>query len=399
VTLGALALASLLVQCTERPRAAEPPPQGPWNLPGQPPHLMAHYMPWYSTGGGDGQGAWDHWSWSGGGVEHDPRRLRADGRRDIASTLYPLIGPYDSSDPAVIRYHLATAKAAGIQAIAAIWYGPDNAAIDARVPLLLDEAQRQGLRVALCYEEKINFPPYRKPKSREDLVASAAADLAYIVQRYGGHEAYLKRDGRPFIFQFNYWGTGRLGPNQLTPDEWREVFAALPAPVVYARQNLDDMHHPPIQGAYVWWSPDEQWLRDFSQKAAALVEQQRLAFYMTMICPGFDDTGVWGWGAGPRKSEPFGLAMLQRTMTLATLNSPEIVQIVTWNDFNESTSVEPTVEHGFEFLDAIERWWCRRTGRTENLADNRTAYERYLRECSAAQRALLPRPAGQAGEP
>lgn len=98
---------------------------------------------------------------------------------------------------------------------------------------------------------------------------------------------------------------------------------------------------------------------------------------MTMICPGFDDTGVWGWGHGPRKTERFGLSVLKDTFDRAFAGDPELVQIVTWNDFAEGTVVEPTRENGFWYLDAIETWWGERTGRRVNLADNRKPFLDY----------------------
>ncbi len=375
-----------------KPQTAER--TGPWNFAeGRPPHLIAHYMPWFATPHGPSDDAWRHWEWSGQGAR-DPESRRADGRRDIASTVYPLIGPYDSSSPAVIRYHLATAKAAGIQGLALIWYGPMDEAIDARVALILDEALRQDMRIAICYEEKICFAPYRSPRSRDDIVAAAVSDLAYVLERYAKHPAYLRRDGRPFVFQFNYWGTGRLGPNNLTPDEWRQVFAQLAAksddtPILYGRQNLDEIYHPPIDAAYVWWSQDAAWLEGVARRAAELRDAGRLTFFMTMVSPGFDDTGVWGWGQGPRKSQRYGLDVLRQTWDLAWRNDPELIQIVTWNDFNEATVVEPTVEHGFEFLDAIETWLGQHTGRTVDLDDNRAPFEEYRRTCSDAQRAEI----------
>ena len=80
-----------------------------------------------SGNGIDGTAAdWTHWKWMGGKSPHDPVNKLANGHRDIASVLYPLIGAYDSGSKAVIHYHLAVAKASGISAIDAIWYGPGS---------------------------------------------------------------------------------------------------------------------------------------------------------------------------------------------------------------------------------------------------------------------------------
>jgi len=383
MTASALVLIALLCGCqreqppltskSEPPSAEQP---GPWNLPGKPPYLIAHYMPWFSTAPN-----WSHWKWDGAGTPHDPNKTLPDGRRDIAAAHYPLIGPYDSSDPAVVRYHLRTAQAAGISVFACIWYGPKSDT-DQRIPLLLDEAQRIGMRIAICYEEKINFPDYRAPESREDVVRTATEDLTYLVNTYASHPAYLTRDGKPFVFQFNSWGTRAFGPNYLTPTEWDEVFAKLPRPILYGRQNLDEDYHPPIAAAYVWWTEDAQWPPTFARRASELRDAGRLAFFMTMICPGFDDSGVNGWGNAPRIVERQGLKVLHRTMEHALDGSPELVQIVTWNDFNEGTEVEPTREHQFQYLDAIETWWGQKTGRPVNLDDNRAAFDEFKKKTS-----------------
>lgn len=139
-------------------------PTGRWNLPGSSPHLVAHYMPWFQVqrSPSDPTVTWTHWKWTGGGPAHDPDKRRADGLRDIASVYYPLIGPYNSWDREVVRYHLRTAKAAGIQAFLVIWYGADSYE-DRQIGTILDEAHQVGMRVALCYEEKINFPPTENP--------------------------------------------------------------------------------------------------------------------------------------------------------------------------------------------------------------------------------------------
>ena len=64
--------------------------------------------------------------------------------------------------------------------------------------------------------------------------------------------------------------------------------------------------------------------------------------------------------------------------------------MVTWNDFNESTCFEPTVEHGYQYLDEVERWWGEKTGRPVNLEDNRAPFAEYRKACSPTERAEIP---------
>lgn len=358
-----------------------------WNIPTEYPILAAHYMPWFSNPitAQSGSKHWSHWSWKDSKIDRDPESRKSDGLRDIASIQYPLIGPYSSDSPHVIRYHMKTAKAVGIDALFIIWYGPGSDT-DKVVPMLLDEAEAQGLKIAICYEEKLNWAPYRKPESREEIVATATDDLNYVIDQYSYHPAYLKRGGKPFIYQFNYWGEDDMGPRSILPDEWSAIFQALDKPVVYARQNLSPQHHPNIDGAYLWWTTDESYIKDFASFSRHMIDEGQLEFFMSMVSPGFDDSGVNGWGEGSRVTPREGLSLLKDTFDRAWEHDPEVIQIVTWNDFNEGTVLEPTLENGFQYLDALETWWGEKTGRPVNLANNRDAFMEYLQFASPEER-------------
>ncbi|MEZ5433855.1 MAG: hypothetical protein R3F31_22355 [Verrucomicrobiales bacterium] len=76
------------------------------------PLILAHFMPWY--GSKDSGGRWG-WHWTMG--HFDPDRVRWDGRREIASHDYPLIGPYDSGDSDVLECQVLLMKIAGIDGV------------------------------------------------------------------------------------------------------------------------------------------------------------------------------------------------------------------------------------------------------------------------------------------
>src|SRR5262245_642410 len=63
--------------------------------------VYMHYMPWFQSK--EVSGYWgSHWRMA----NKNPDIVDANGKRQIASHYYPLIGPYDSKDPDVIEYHL-----------------------------------------------------------------------------------------------------------------------------------------------------------------------------------------------------------------------------------------------------------------------------------------------------
>lgn len=356
------------------------------------PLIAMHYMPWFNNPHTSqrGKSEWLHWSWSDSAIDRNPERLDPDGKREIASVHYPLIGPYSSDNQNVVRYHFRTAKSVGIDLVFVIWYGPGSET-DELLPMLLEEASATGLKLAICYEEKLNWPPYRDPKNRAEIIQNASDDLNYILQHYSAHPAYLHRGSEPFIFQFNFWGDGPLGQQNLLPAEWDEVFAKLNQPITYARQNLNPEYHPTIEGAYIWWTDDDSYIEDFSSFSRALVDAGELDFFMTMAAPGFDDRGVNGWGNGPRVTPRDHLSIFEKTFEQAFVGDPEIIQLVTWNDFNEGTAIEPTLEKGYRYLNALETWIGERTGRTVNLDDNKEPFESYLETSTPAQKRQLPK--------
>src|SRR5215471_6209357 len=80
--------------------------------------VMVYYMPWFTAKPYSQTWGW-HWT-----MDHfNPEEVNAVGERQIASWYYPLIGPYDSSDPAVLEYHVLLMKLAGIDGAIVDWYG------------------------------------------------------------------------------------------------------------------------------------------------------------------------------------------------------------------------------------------------------------------------------------
>lgn len=364
---------------------------GIWNCEGDSPVIAAHYMPWFNnpeTGADPGVG-WKHWGWQGSEVQHAPEIRKENGLRDIAATKYPLIGAYSSNRESVIRYHFETAKAAGIQAMIVIWYGPESET-DHVVSKLLDLAEVVGLKICLAYEEKINWPPFRNPGSREEIVATATEDLSYLLEKYAPHPAYLRRADEPVIFQFNYWGDDVLGKKNILPDEWKRIFDQLPVSVSYVRQNNEEEYHPAIGARYLWFTKDENHIAQFASSSRRRIAGAELDFFVTMASPEFNDSGVNGWGNGSRITSGEGLSLFKDTFERAWQDGPEMIQLVTWNDFNEGTSLEPTLENGFQYLDALEVWLGDKTGRAVNLEDNRIPFRRYLEQVSEAGKKEIP---------
>src|SRR5258706_6243959 len=114
--------------------------------------IMVHYMPWfiakpYSSSWGY------HWTMN----HYNPDTFYTNGNRNIASWYYPLIGPYDSADPAVLEYHVLLMKLGGVDGVIVDWYGSDNyydyGINNQRTLALFNYTRKAGLKFSLCYED------------------------------------------------------------------------------------------------------------------------------------------------------------------------------------------------------------------------------------------------------
>ncbi len=194
--------------------------------------ILAHYMTWFKTRAFSGR--WEHWQWDpNGNGQFDlgdslPDQVGEDGLRQIAAVDYPLIGPYDSSDPAVIEYQIASAWAAGVDGFVIDWYGPqDDGGIDRAFAQTLDTVDQwqrtHGLSffVGLAYEEKILLGV-----DAADRQIQLTAHLTQVLTSYATQPAYLTFRGLPVIFYFQAWQDGK--PGLLSPQQLAQVRRNLP---------------------------------------------------------------------------------------------------------------------------------------------------------------------------
>ena len=333
------------------------------------PKILAHYMPWFRAEKTTNGMAWEHWEWFGRGPKHDPETVLQNGRHDIASVFYPLIGPYDGREAAVLEYHMLTAKAAGIDGFVADWYGPGGYT-DQVFAKMVQAAERYGMKVAICLEEKSFFPNYAQVSTRADAMNEMERQIRHVLATHATSPAYLTHGSQPVLFIFNGWGQNALGSANLSPQEVGDVLGRFtnqkPALV---RGWYDPSYNSVIGGCYCWATSAHD--RDlFYTNAIPARRAGQIPFVVGVASPGFDDSGVNGWGNGVRITDRRGTQEYEDNWNEILRYRPDAVQIVTWNDFQEGTTIEPSEEYGLKFLDATEQYAARFAGRPANLTDN-----------------------------
>lgn len=301
--------------------------------------VLMHYMPWFETPATN-NGAWGlHWTMG----NRNPNVIvnSATGQRQIASAYYPLIGPYASSDPAVMEYHLLLMKYCGVDGLLIDFYG--NGGND--LPLLLRNTNAivpkigaMGLTFGVVFEDQ--FAATR---------AAARANMGYVGANYVPLPSYLKLNSKPLI--------GVFGPQRyLTGADWTAILDTLPTdPTFLTLWYASAQVGTNADGEFSWvYSDSTAGLRNFYLNRA-----NGLGTAIGSAWPGFEPfytQGGWGgptWTIKPRNGQT-----LAQTLALASLyaNRMDALQLVTWNDFGEGTMMEPTVETGFSYLAQLQSY-------------------------------------------
>ena len=311
------------------------------------PVVLAHYMPWYATRDVSGQWGW-HWTMN----HYDPERIRWDGPRDRASHDAPLIGLYDSGDPAALECQVLQMKLAGLDGVVIDWYGTkeyqDYAVNHRNTERLIGYLKKAGLRFAICYEDQSIGQMVRgKVLPETEALEQAKRDLQWVEEHWFSDEAYVREEGRPVLLVF--------GPQYLQAAQWKELRTSLKSqPLIHGLPHLVKEHG--LDGAFAWppvsggkkMSP-EQWAKELDGYVA---NHKRL---IATVFPGFHDIYAQ---AGLHESygrieARFGETFAE-TLDRAMQSGSKLIQIATWNDYGEGTGIEPTLNQGYRYLDRLQ---------------------------------------------
>ncbi len=340
--------------------------------------VFAHYMAWFRTP--EETGRWLHWSWDpdgDGGLDPEDRLpyvTGEDGLADLATAHYPLIGPYDSSDPHLIEYHIASAWASGLNGFVVDWYGPkDDGGVDRatqRLALQIKQWRRQyqlPFFVALAYEEQILF---KVDESKR--VERFIEHMTYLLETYASQDGYLTYEGLPVVFYFEMWHDGE--PGLLSPQELEMAFEQLPE-FHFLYMGAETEYLDAIDGFFTWIGGTNQdqndWGADYSNwifpEQDYQSSQHQYALTVGSVWAGFDDSAVQGWDpsglAVPRLIDRQKGDVFAKTWesALQDLNNhqrvgPSWIQVVTWNDWNEGSEIEPSLEYGRYYLEQTQQF-------------------------------------------
>jgi len=258
-----------------------------------------------------------------------------------AKTDLPLVGTYSSSDPGVMRHQIVQAKSAGITGFIVSW--KDTPLNDQRLELLMRVAAQEHFKLAMIYEG-LDFS--RKPLP----VSQVAADFVTFRDRFAGNPVFYRVDGKPLTIWSGTWAFSYAQVAQVTS-------AVRPQLLVLSTEK-DMTGFERIAGvtdgdAYYWSSVNPATNTGYEAKLDQMSQAIRKAgkYWIAPFAPGFDARLVGGQRAVPRDNGQ----TLRTEYAVAVRSSPDMLGLISWNEFSENSYVEPSKNYGYQSLDVLRQ--------------------------------------------
>ena len=328
------------------------------------PLVLAHYMPWFSDHKGTDK--WRHWS--GSSNVFSPDRLQ-NGKRQIASHYYPLIEPYDSGYRAALDCHVLLMKFAGIDGIIINWCGidqiNDHPILHKNACTMIDSVERAKLRFAICFDFNTVLNADKKRGVKRDYYLHGQEVMKKIQEHFFGGGEYVGTADSPVLLVFG--NPDREKPNG---DQLKNLLSGFSKADTKALVVTQERPWPEqnARGAFAWppvepeecksgelgWPEFRGYLEGFYNTAERAGERPSR---IGLVCPGFHDIYACD---GRRDIHKRVLchgdgSAYEQSLNMALKSGVSFIQIVTWNDWEEGTVIEPSCEYEYRYLETTKR--------------------------------------------
>jgi hypothetical protein len=245
---------------------------------------------------------------------------------------------YDSSDPAQAAAQINDMVSRGIDGVIVDWYGPNSTHHNTATKNTLKYSeQHSGFEFAICED-------WGAVKNAADATQQTISDLNYAWQTFMQSPAYMKRNGRPVILFFGFEGQ---------PVDLIAVKAALTFNPMFIPRNSGGFSKAYSDGSFSWMATKTSgydsymslpYLDDFYATGLKYSNQLMIGSGFK----GFDDS-LASWSGGKHVLQYCGQTWLhsfaETTRYFSPNNQLDSLQLVTWNDYEEGTAIEPGIDN------------------------------------------------------
>jgi hypothetical protein len=252
---------------------------------------------------------------------------------------YPAVGRYSSDQVSVMRTQVSQARAAGVDGFIVSWKSTDT--LNSRLAQLRDVSADADFKLAITYQaQDFNRNPLPPAQVRDDLV--------HLADTYADDPVFHVLGDRPVVAISGTW--------HYSVDELRSITAPVASrlTVLATERNAEDYERVAsvVEGdLYYWSSADPETTPRYQDKLVGManVVREHCGLWVAPVAPGFDARQVGGASVVDRR----GGATLRRSWQAALTTVPDMIGVISWNEWSENTYVEPSQEFGSRDLDVL----------------------------------------------
>ncbi len=257
---------------------------------------------------------------------------------DRAKTDYPLLGRYSSDDVEVMRQHIQWAQAAGIDGFIVSWKSTEK--LNRRLDQLVKLAGEENFKLAIIYEG-LDFERDPLPPEQID------ADLLYFIDRYAAHPVF-DIFGKPVVIWSGSWKFSVQEIQTVAEPKRDHILVLASEKSVKGYQRLADL----VDGnAYYWSSVNPATHPGYLEKLADMgtAVHERGGVWIAPAAAGFDARLIGGTSVVERQDGE----TLRIEMDTALRSAPDVIGLISWNEFSENSHIEPSHAYGNRYLQVL----------------------------------------------
>jgi hypothetical protein len=253
---------------------------------------------------------------------------------------YPAIGRYSSDDAGVMAKQVAEARSAGIGGFIVGWRSTPQ--LNSRLATLRKVAAAANFKLAITYQAQ-DFNRNRLP------VPQVAGDLQKLADTYAHDPVFQVLGPRPVVALSGTWNYSEQEIRSMTAPVASRLLVLATEKSVAGYQRVAAA----VEGElYYWSSPDPQRTGGYVKKLMEMgnATRAKCGVWIAPVAPGFDARKVGGQSTVDRRSGE----TLRAEWQAAEASAPDAIGIISWNEYSESTQIEPSADLGTRYLDTVK---------------------------------------------
>ncbi|MDR3575843.1 MAG: endo-1,3-alpha-glucanase family glycosylhydrolase [Anaerolineaceae bacterium] len=251
---------------------------------------------------------------------------------------YPALGKYSSDDSSVMLQHIEWAKQAGLSGFIVSW--KNTPTLDSRLAQLAKIADQQNFKLAVIFE---GLDVNRNPIPLDQI----SSGMDYFIQNFASDAAFQIYD-KPLVI---WSGTWQFTPQQIqsvTTGRRNKLLILASEKSADAYRKIADL----VDGDAYYWSsinPDTYTGYQLKLQGMAQAVHAKHGLWIAPAAAGFDARLIGGTTVVDRKNGD----TLKYEMNVAEQSNPDMIGVISWNEFTENSYIEPSQNYGHQYLDVL----------------------------------------------